>query len=179
MRKLFILGTLFFFSVAMLMTACMKDETNYMGENRGNNNGGDGTDAEYVDLGLPCGTKWKTSNETGGFNDFYTFYEALIAYGKNLPTKEQLKELKDNCTWEWQNNGSYKVTGTNGNSIVLPAAGNRSCEGDINSVGKHGFYWSSSARTPNRAWSLDFNSDGVYIDYYTRCDGQSVRLVQY
>ena len=41
-----------------------------------------------------------------------------------MPTTEQLKELIDKCTWEFTGSG-YKVTGTNGNSIFLPAAGYR------------------------------------------------------
>jgi hypothetical protein len=43
-----------------------------------------------------------------------------------MPTKDEMEELIDNCTWEWiQTNGKngFKVTGKNGNSIFLPAAG--------------------------------------------------------
>jgi len=43
-----------------------------------------------------------------------------------MPTKDEMKELLDNCSWEWTQisgiNG-YKVIGPNGNSIFLPAAG--------------------------------------------------------
>lgn len=41
-----------------------------------------------------------------------------------MPTTEQFKELIDNCEWEFTGAG-YKVTGPNGNSIFLPAAGYR------------------------------------------------------
>lgn len=40
-----------------------------------------------------------------------------------LPTKEEMKELIDNCTWEWvQLNGinGYRIIGKNNNSIFLP-----------------------------------------------------------
>ena len=40
-----------------------------------------------------------------------------------MPTYDEMKELKDNCTWKWtQINGvnGYKVIGKNGNSIFLP-----------------------------------------------------------
>lgn len=43
-----------------------------------------------------------------------------------IPTKDELRELMDKCTWEWtQINGTngYKITGPNGNSIFLPASG--------------------------------------------------------
>ena len=43
-----------------------------------------------------------------------------------MPTRQEMKELVDKCTWEWtQINGinGYKVTGPNGNSVFLPAAG--------------------------------------------------------
>ncbi len=41
-----------------------------------------------------------------------------------MPTETECEELLDNCTWKWTTqNGvkGYKVIGTNGNSIFLPA----------------------------------------------------------
>lgn len=46
-----------------------------------------------------------------------------------MPTYEQLKELYDECTWTMiTQNGvnGYNMTGPNGNSIFIPAAGIRS-----------------------------------------------------
>ncbi|MCD8303544.1 MAG: hypothetical protein LUC86_01770, partial [Prevotellaceae bacterium] len=43
-----------------------------------------------------------------------------------LPTADEIDELIDKCDWEWTTRGGhagYKVTGPNGNSIFLPAAG--------------------------------------------------------
>ena len=43
-----------------------------------------------------------------------------------MPTKDEMQEMVDKCSWEWtQINGvnGYKITGPNGNSIFLPAAG--------------------------------------------------------
>ena len=184
MRKLLLLGAAFVVSLTMLLTACKKDEVNNNSNNSGsteNPGGGGGTTAEYVDLGLPSGTKWNSANETGGYNGFYTFDEAVSTFGDKLPTMEQLEELKDNCTWVWQNNGSYKVTGTNGNSIVLPASGGRDCDdGSVLYVGSIGHYWSStpSPSDSDLAWFLHFNSDEVLMDGTYRCYGLSVRLVQ-
>lgn len=190
MRKYFILGAAFVVSMVMLMTACKKDEANNNDNNSGNtenpgggsgggsDSGGGGTVAGYVDLGLPSGTKWNSANETGGYNGFYTYDEAVNAFGDKLPTKEQFEELKENCTWVWQDNGGYKVTGQNGNSIVLPASGYRDCHGDVRGVETYGLYWSSTPYDSEDAWYLDFNSSGVNMDNGTRWTGQSVRLVQ-
>ena len=130
-----------------------------------------------VDLGLPSGTLWKVKNEEG---EFYT-YEQALKYGSRLPSKEQFEELKNTCRWTWTGSG-YSVTGPNGNSIVLPASGYRYCNGNVNYVGSHGNYWSSTpSSTPSGsdgAWYLYFNSGGVDMDYNIRCYGRSVRLVQ-
>ncbi|MBO6050550.1 MAG: hypothetical protein J6P65_01050 [Bacteroidales bacterium] len=178
MKRFFLLGITLMVSVAMLMTACKKDEVKNNGNNNNTENpGGGGTAAEYVDLGLPSGTKWKSTNETGGNNGFYTYDEAVNAFEDKLPTKEQMEELIDNCTWVWQNNG-YKVSSSNGNSIILPAAGFYNCEGAVYCVGSDGGYWSSTSIDSEKANSLYFysNEKGVSSDF--RCYGLSVRLVQ-
>lgn len=161
------------------ITGCDKNE-NGNGNNEGNggSGGGGGSVAGYVDMGLPSGTKWKSTNETGGYNGFYTYDEAVSAFGDKLPTIEQFDELRLYCTWEWQNNGGYKVTGSNGNSIVLPASGYRYCDGNVYFVGSDGRYWSSTPGGSGDAWSIDFNSDRVYTSHDHRCSGRSVRLVQ-
>ncbi len=131
-----------------------------------------------VDLGLPSGTLWKEKNETGGYNNFFTYEEAVSRFGKSLPSKEQLQELMYKCRWTWTGSG-YKVTGPNGYSITLPAAGFRHCDGSVSNVGSGGDYWSSTPDSSKDAWYLYFSSDGVYVDSYGgRCLGQSVRLVQ-
>lgn len=131
---------------------------------------------QYVDLGLPSGTLWKTANEKGGF---YTYDEAVSNFGDELPTQEQWEELKGMCDWQWTGRG-YKVTGDNGNSIVLPAAGDRNCRGDVGSVGSFGSYWSSTPYPygSESAWSLYFTSGEVGTSMYIRCSGRYVRLVQ-
>ena len=130
--------------------------------------------AGYVDLGLPSGTLWKDQNESGGF---YTYDQAVSKFGNSLPTKEQLEELKSACRWTWNGNG-YKVLGPSGESIVLPAAGYRYCDGSVDNVGSCGYYWSSTPRGSKGAWFLFFYSGGVYLDYGSRCHGLSVRLVR-
>ncbi|MBR4787038.1 MAG: hypothetical protein IK013_04065 [Bacteroidales bacterium] len=128
----------------------------------------------YVDLGLPSGTKWKDKNEEGGF---YTYEEAVSKFGNKLPTKVQFEELLNSCTWSWTGSG-YKVTGPNGQSITLPAAGSRYCSGGVYSVGSNGYYWSSTPIGSDSAWFLYFHSGYHSMKYYGRCGGLSVRLVQ-
>ena len=98
-----------------------------------------------------------------------------------MPTYDEMEELVNNCEWEWttQKGVGYKVTGLNGNSIFLPAAGYR-VGSSLLYDGNDGFYWSS---TPNHyyfdghAYTLGFlaGNEGVYS--YSRFDGLTVRPV--
>ena len=88
------------------------------------------------------------------------------------------EELKSKCTWSWTGSGC-KVTGPNGNSIVLPALGYRFCDECDNSyVGARGYYWSLSSNGTVHTWSLYFDSSGVDLKCGLWDSGYSVRLVQ-
>lgn len=102
---------------------------------------------EYVDLGLPSGTKWRTANEEGR----YTFYQAQNFFGNNMPTREQWRELMKYCSWNKIDVG-YKVTGPNKQYITLPASNNRGC----------GYYWCSGLNNYGHAYNFAFerSSDG-------------------
>ena len=98
-----------------------------------------------------------------------------------MPTTTEQQELLNNCTWTWTTqNGvkGYKVTGKNGNSIFLPAAGFR-YDSDLGAAGSHGYYCSSSLSEsyPSRAYELGFRSDDYYWYDGVRYYGQSVRAV--
>ena len=151
--------------------SCTKDD--------GGSNGGNVNDV-WVDLGLPSGTMWKSANEVNAADaeyDFYTYDEAVEAFGDALPTKEQWRELIDSCQWTWNGSGAT-VTGPNGHSIVLPAAGYRSCDGSMRNEEPRGNYWSSTPRPPEYAWGLYFGPINADIYPYTQCSGYFVRLVQ-
>ena len=175
-----------FFSMLCLLAliigffaGCKKDEVNNNGNDNvnGGSGGSGGALAGYVDLGLPSGTKWKASNEIGNGSGFYTFDEAVSTFGSQLPTKEQFEELTIYCTWTWQNIGSYRITGQNGNFIVLPAAGYR--EPDcIYNVGSSGNYWSSTTGDSECGWGLGFDSGNVIMFNGLRFFGFAVRLVK-
>ncbi len=143
--------------------------------------GGSTSKGDYVDLGLTSGTKWKVVNELNpqdSEHGFYTYDEAVSAFGENLPTKEQWMELVNECTWKWTGMG-YKVIGSNGNSIILPAAGYHDDFYDaVTRVGQVGRYWSSNPAGSQSAWALSLGADNIGVGSYTRIAGYSVRLVK-
>ena len=134
------------------------------------------TESKYVDLGLPSGTLWKSTNEEGGF---YTYEQALAKFGNSLPTREQMEELKNSCTWTWTGKG-YKVVGPNGKSIILPAAGFQQC-GDYGSdidTKDTGSFWTSNTSESDGAWIIGFSQVKVWMGSAARCSGRSIRLVK-
>ena len=100
-----------------------------------------------------------------------------------MPTYDEFDELKTKCTWIWATQSGvngYKVTGLNGNSIFLPAAGTFTSGASVN-VGKVGDYWTSSlyrGDVSTGANRIYFYLEGVY--WYQMSDryvGRSVRPV--
>ncbi|MCH4155519.1 MAG: zinc-ribbon domain-containing protein [Muribaculaceae bacterium] len=95
-----------------------------------------------------------------------------------LPTEKECQELVDKCKWEWTGKG-MKVTGPNGNSIFLPAAGHRYGT-DMCDVGTLGNYWSGSLNECGAigAYDLGFSRSGNhYVGSDGRGNGFSVRPV--
>ena len=134
----------------------------------------------YVDLGLPSGTLWRTTNEPNpaDSNDFYTYDEAVAAFGNKLPDKPQINELIVNCQWAFdEGNHTVIATGPNGNTLVLPLMGKRSCDGNVKGVGINACYWSTTAKDDELAWRLDIVNNNVYIYDGNKCAGASIRLV--
>jgi len=135
-------------------------------------------------------TKYCSNSEYGynGFTDNKTVLDleddaAYVNLGGSwrMPTDAEWTELRENCTWTWttQNGvGGRLVTGSNGNSIFLPAAGYRGGT-SLYDVGSDGDYWSSSLFTSlsSLAWYEGFNSSSVYRGSSSRYYGRSVRPV--
>jgi hypothetical protein len=98
---------------------------------------------------------------------------ARMSLGKKwcMPTKEQLQELLDNCEWTYgQMEGvdGWTVTGSNGNSIFLPAAGMKK-DGTLTTDG--GYYWSKTGSELSAygltAKHIDITSGGI-VDALTK-----------
>ena len=133
-----------------------------------------------VDLGLPSGTLWATCNvgadRSEGYGKYYAWGRAVarnehdgdLLDAKNIdtaaanwggkwrmPTDEECYELIMNCKKEWvKQNGvsGCRFTGSNGNSIFMPAAGYYrvvTTERDVEVVykGSLGSYWTSTSRS--------------------------------
>ena len=98
-----------------------------------------------------------------------------------MPTKAELEELDDKCTWIWTTQGGKKgckVIGPNGNSIFLPAAGR--CNGSsLYLAGEYVGYWGStpSESSSYSAFSLALDSSVSQVGWHGRDDGRSVRPV--
>lgn len=137
------------------------------------NNAEESLSEVYVDLGLPSGTKWGKHNPMG----YYTYDEAVNKFGNNLPSRKQWAELRDTCQWQWTGRG-YKVTGPNGNTIILPAEGNCDCASVLDYNGIYGDYWTSESKGSSYAMFIDFDSTRVSGFYGGRCIGNSVRLIK-
>ena len=171
---------------------------------------------EWVDLGLPSGIKWASSNVGAGIPEEYGEYyawgeiatkekyksENSLTYGKEMteisgdilydaatvnrgnswrmPTEIEMKELFDNCTWTWTTqNGvtGYKVTGTNDNTIFIPAGGYIRGT-DVVSGGIYGYYWTStSSASKYNASGVKFNNVSHIIFNIGRFDGCNIRPV--
>ena len=98
-----------------------------------------------------------------------------------MPTDAEWTELRIQCTWTWTTqNGvnGYIVTATNGNSIFLPAAGDRD-RTSLYSEGSCGSYWCSSLSTIGPLSVLHVNFNNFEVHFYSRYRyyGFSVRPV--
>ena len=97
-----------------------------------------------------------------------------------MPTRAEMVELLDSCTWTWTTqNGvnGMRVTGPNGNSIFLPAAGY--CDGSSRYNVGDGTYWSSTPYESgtHSACDLDFFSGNHSVSGLNRHYGLTVRPV--
>lgn len=102
---------------------------------------------------------------------------ANIKYGTEwqIPTAVDFDELIQNCSWTWitiNGHEGYNVTGKNGQSIFLPAAG-WMCSDIPEYQGQYGYYWTSIKVNDTFAKVLLFGKSEKKIGngylYYGRC----------
>lgn len=137
----------------------------------------------FVDLGLPSGTKWADRNVGASeIEDFGNYYDFNEAQQFNCPSLEQIKELLKYCTWNWikfHGVKGYLVTSKiDTQYIFLPAAGFR-YGSTLSDAGSYGDYWSATLRADyvQCAYYLGFSSDDRGWYYDRRYFGQAVRPV--
>ncbi len=132
----------------------------------------DGSDYKNIGSDI-CGTRYDVAHVLWG-GDW------------RMPDKSEFQELLNECTWTWITcNGvdGYKVTGPNGKSIFLPAAGclsNRESHKD-----GFGCYWSGTIYdngyryndNDDCAYFLSFHIDGQMVLKKDRSIGHTVRPV--
>lgn len=128
------------------------------------------------------------SQSENGFNGFTDSLSVLLpeddvvssfwSGGWCMPTVEQWQELKDHTTMSVATLNEVKgclVTGGNGNTLFLPAAGHYTSNGNL---GKACFYWSSSLDTEDPTGAMGFGYSNVsVIGHEVRYCGLSVRAV--
>ena len=127
----------------------------------------------FVDLGLPSGRLWATENAPG----FYTFDEAVDTFGELLPKGSAIVELieESTCIWNDEKKG-LDITGPNGNTIFLPAAGYTWGSPDVKAKDDEGNYWTRMPLSQAGARRLYFYSGGVCpLNGSYRSGGFSVR----
>lgn len=118
----------------------------------------------YIDIGDNiCGTKYDVAH---------------VKWGDSwqMPTKDQIKELLDNCEFEWTTvnglGGCIFNSKSNGENIFIPAAGYHLSfnSSGPNNVGEAGYYWSGTRidKISNVAYCLLFYSGvtDVHADFH-------------
>lgn len=99
-----------------------------------------------------------------------------------MPSLSEMSELITECTWTWTTQDKvqgYTVTGPNGNSIFLPAAGYRDGTSTFY-TGTYGYYWISTYYSAELYFArfLNFDSGSASKDYMSaRFCGYTVRAV--
>ena len=102
-----------------------------------------------------------------------------------MPTKTEMEELRDNCTWTWTvavngEEGYLVKSKKNGMSIFLPAAGRKVGTNTVE-YGELGYYYSSTSPQDvyNRGcgYALKFDTESQKVVYVSGYQGFSIRAV--
>lgn len=122
-------------------------------------------------------------NDLGDIAGSAKYDAAFVNWGSpaRMPTKKECEELCEKCTWEWNTEGDIcgmLVTGPNGNSIFLPAAGYYD-GAELYYEGSEGGYWNSTPFEDDDfyACGLNFNHSLHFSGWNGRYAGQPIRPV--
>ena len=128
----------------------------------------------FIDLGLQSSRLWATENAP----DHYTFSEAVETFGTLLPSSPAMVELFKECECIWNDEKKgLDITGPNGNTIFLPAAGYTRLSPDVKAKNIEGDYWTRTLHGQTNAYNLLFSADDLYPLFDNRRRyGFSVRL---
>ena len=102
-----------------------------------------------------------------------------VGSGWRTPKISEWRELEEKCTWKWTTRGGVngmQVTGPNGKSIFLPAAGY--CGSSMTYRGSWGSYWSSTYGNDDWAQTFEFRNEETTLALIDRVIGRSVRPVK-
>lgn len=110
---------------------------------------------------------------------------ATVNYGGRTPTRAEWEELQENTTHQWvtiNEVSGMNIIGPNGNSLFLPAAGER-YDSLIYLVGNFGRYWSSSLFSGIDVYLCNMGPNTMELSYNWgvhgyRHYGHSVRAVR-
>lgn len=162
-----------------------------------------GSVANYVDLGLSVkwatwnvgatneydyGGSYAWGDISGNLDDYISPPSSLSSisgtsydvstnmWGSSwrMPTKDEMQELIDNCTWEYEfvnDIAIAKVIGKNGNYIILPLAGHRYGNSQPATRG-YGYYWTGDKYN----YLYSYRASNV-IESTTSVVGHSIRPV--
>lgn len=132
------------------------------------------------------GKDFKSLQEEGILSDSLTLEQrqdaAHFYMGKpwRIPTKNEFIELADHCDWKWVEMPSisgYEITGKNGNSIFLPAAG-FVLGSAITKEWEGGHYWTSTPYDETHyAYTFIFSNNSFSISWNNRYFGRVIRPV--
>ena len=114
-----------------------------------------------------------------GYTDTLTILEpcddaatAILGGGARMPTREEWQELVDNTVGEWVVTdsmyyfGYWRFTAPNGNTLCLPAAGEKTDDGVAYGIDTYGVYWSSELDSEYPyPWNFCFRYDVSINDY--------------
>ena len=141
---------------------------------------------EYIDLGLPSGTKWSSDYEHIDSGLMYLPYSE--ASDLNIPTEEQFDELSKKCKWIRMVDSNdifigFTVVGLNGKKIFLGSTGYVQIEEPL--YGIRSYFWlkeNEDTDNPQKphAYLYSYNSNSSNIETSTEFCGYklAIRLVK-